>query len=228
MDLTEISLEKLELLSTEDLLKLADNYDLDLPDSLNRWIIIGELLELGQEFAETENAADDLTENSDDNPDDVKTLPESYNETSINAILRNPAWAFVWWDFSESDIEEFEEDFDFSSILIRVSFFNIKPVAGYDVAPDETFDVTVSLDLRQQYIMIPPEAKYIRFDLAVLYDSKKAKLLKSSGILEKPDFCQLVKDYEPGKKMDLSPVMKLSGMEKLVSNHYKNHRQSFS
>ena len=45
----EISLAYLQSLSTADLLLLADDYGIDIPEQLNRSFIISELYEIAQE-----------------------------------------------------------------------------------------------------------------------------------------------------------------------------------
>jgi len=35
-------------------------------------------------------------------------LPESYNETKVRLLLRDPLWAFAYWDLKRSDIETIE------------------------------------------------------------------------------------------------------------------------
>ncbi|MBQ1197606.1 MAG: hypothetical protein IIX47_03280 [Spirochaetaceae bacterium] len=46
MENIPISLSYLETLSTADLLELAEEYDLDIPEQLNRRFIISEILEI--------------------------------------------------------------------------------------------------------------------------------------------------------------------------------------
>ena len=52
MENIPISLSYLETLSTADLLELAEEYDLDIPEQLNRRFIISELIEIEDELNE--------------------------------------------------------------------------------------------------------------------------------------------------------------------------------
>ena len=61
MENIPISLSYLETLSTADLIELAEEYDLDIPEQLNRRFIIAELLEIADEL--NEESFDDFEEN---------------------------------------------------------------------------------------------------------------------------------------------------------------------
>lgn len=230
IDMNMLSLQNLETLSTKDLMGLSDDYGLDIPENLGRRFIIGELLDLAKEYSveEEPEKTEMFTELDGDNIERSFELPESYNETFIGSILRNPAWAFVWWDFCETDLKELEDDEDFNSILIRVAFFEEMPLSNGDALPDESFDVNVPLDLRHQYIMIPSDKKFLRLDLAATFKSKKPEFFKSSNIIPIPYVCEAVCDVVPGKKIKINEVSRLSGMQDLLHSHYLNHRQSFS
>ena len=98
-----VSRTYLESLSTADLISLADEYGIDIPENLNRRFIIGELLEAAEEWDEFE---DDLEES-----DQLETadLPQTYNETVISAVLRNPVWLFVYWDVKKDHIVQIQK-----------------------------------------------------------------------------------------------------------------------
>jgi len=99
MENQKITRAYLETLSFSDLSALADEYGIDVPENLNRRFLIGELLEIALEDVKTEemkiSSADDQNHN--------QSLTKNYNETQINVVLRNPAWAFVFWNISDAD-----------------------------------------------------------------------------------------------------------------------------
>ena len=92
-----LSRQYLESMSTVDLITLADDYGIDIPDNLNRRFIIGELLETAEELKNKQSDNNDVQTTDEDSPV-PDFLPESYNTTEICAILRNPVWAYVYWD----------------------------------------------------------------------------------------------------------------------------------
>ena len=94
-----LSRAQLDSMSTTELISLCDEYGISVPDDLNRLFIIGELLEASME-SQPEEESVKIVEDDGDMPEN---LPKSYNNTCVDAILRNPAWLFVFWDIKESD-----------------------------------------------------------------------------------------------------------------------------
>ena len=97
---TKLSRAYLETLPSADLIALADDFGIDIPENLNRRFIIGELLEAAEDMDDSD---DDLEESSEITTAD---LPETYNETVISAVLRNPVWLFVYWDVKKDHITQ--------------------------------------------------------------------------------------------------------------------------
>ena len=120
MENIPISLSYLETLSTADLLELAEEYDLDIPEQLNRRFIISELLEIADEL--NDENIDDI-ETTEDSVETTTELPLTYNETQIDVILRNPAWAYVFWDISSSDLQDVINAKGFSKLILKVHFW---------------------------------------------------------------------------------------------------------
>src|SRR5574344_1425139 len=74
-----LSRQYLESISTADLISLADDYGIDIPDNLNRRFIIGELLEVADEMENEKKADSNVQIKKDINVPDK--LPPSYKET---------------------------------------------------------------------------------------------------------------------------------------------------
>ena len=53
-------------------------------------------------------------------------------------------------------------------------------------------------------------------------------ILSSSKTIEMPAGAEVLSDFRPGKNENISEILKLSGFNKLLLEHYKNHRESFS
>lgn len=211
---------KLETLSSSELLEIADEYGIDAPDDLNRQLIIGDLLELASELEKPEKPKETIVlSDQEEEVINVNTLPESYNETKINAIIRNPASLFVWWDLSEWTIKKIRSSH--SSLRLAIYFFdNLE-----DEKPSETFDVQISLTDRENYVIVPGQKKIVRVDLVseslgqddILAHTEKIKLPKGGEIMS----------AKPGEKLKVSKIMELSGAAELLRKHYNNYRQSF-
>ena len=216
MDSEILSLAHLETLSSSDLLLLAEDFGIDIPDDLDRNFVIGEILEA----AEDSEIAAGSSIHFLDSVQEEKSLPETYNITSIDVVLRNPVWAFVYWDLKKTDIEYAKENG--ASALLRVSFY--KEEGG---AAQESFDVSIKMNDRQQYILLPAGKDVMRIDL-VFESSFETITIASTKFVALPHGCKELTDVQPGRDDELSDILKLSGMVTMLKEHFKNHRQSFS
>lgn len=216
------SRSQLETLSFEDLLKLADDFGIDVPEDFNRNFLIAELLEVSQSYSE-ENSFDDMTVNEDENFENQSSKEiRKYNTTEVQVILRNPAWAFVYWNMSDSDRESMNQAF-VSQLRLRVSSFSSED----QQKPDEYFDIQISADDNGQYVLLPSGKRFFRVDFLFNLDGF-IDILASSKMFEMPKGSDHLADMRPGTYDDIPKICKLSGMEHLLISHYKNHRQSFS
>jgi len=110
----------LESLATGDLIAAADKLGIDIPDNPDRILIIEELLDFssreeGSSLAGREPEINDLilTESV--------PLPKQYNITFIDVMIRDPFWAFVFWEIKASEKEQFEKDENFDGYYLKVS-----------------------------------------------------------------------------------------------------------
>lgn len=219
MENIPISLSYLETLSTADLLELAEEYDLDIPEQLNRRFIISELIEIADELNEQND--DDIEENI-ENVETTQDLPFSYNETTIDVVLRNPAWAYVYWDISASDIQDVINAKGFSKLLLKILFWESE---SFDSLVD-ICELTISVEDRAQYVFLPAGKKYFSIDLVAEISNAEQKKLTTSRKVTIPSGAPLISLDSLDKP--ISPILQLSGMQELLKSHYKNHRQSFS
>ena len=222
MENVQINRAYLETLSFSDLQKLADDYSIDVPENFNRGFLIGEILEVAEESYKKNLEPDmNITEEEEESCDDSE-MPRSYNSTEVEIILRNPAWAYIYWNISDYDRDSLEKAF-VSELRIRVSSFSEKS----QVKPDEFFDIQISKQDNGQYFLLPAGKKFFCVDLLFCLDGI-IDILASSEVLEMPTGSSRLVDVHPGKEEGLSPIMELSGMKELLLQHYKNHRESFS
>lgn len=222
MDKTLLSRQYLESIATADLISLADDYGIDIPDNLNRRFIIGELLEAADEIKNERDADIDVTIKK-DNVEERQPLPATYNETQISVILRNPAWAFVFWDIKDSDLHLLQGDRSFVSLFLHISFYDSEEREKVV----DSFDVQISLNDKEQYVLIPGGKKYFTIELAYTLRNNVQTVLAKSRCIEIPEGNKYLSKLQPGKNMSIPSLLKLSGMEQLLHDHYNNHRQSF-
>lgn len=217
MENLELSKNYLETLPSAELLALADDFGLDIPENLSRRFIIGELLEVLDDINADSNSKNDSM--SEDVPN---TLPLAYNETQISVVLKNPAWVFVYWDIHEDELNKIKNTAGFISLCLRIAFFpgNVEGTKASD-----TFDLSVSLTDRAQYILLPAGDKFLRADLVAEFKNASAQTLAYSRKIPVPSISD--KNWMPVPEMRISPVLELSGFKELLKAHYSNHRHSF-
>ncbi|QQO11266.1 DUF4912 domain-containing protein [Breznakiella homolactica] len=213
----------LESLSTNELINLADSMGIDIPPDLDRIFIIEEILELNLDF-EFEEEADEnrLVEASLSVP---VPLPKQYNITFIEVMLRDPAWAFVFWEVKNSDKDMWEHASDFNGY-----FLSVYPVA-HDGTPlsvpkkkasgddeknspppddENTFTISVAASDNAWYLNIPPAEGWYRIDLCVM-KGQEEEVLASSRPFRVPNVSDpYAAEY---KKGPLSSILRLSGLD---------------
>jgi hypothetical protein len=119
MDCLPLARPYLDSLTTQELARMADDRGIDIPAGLERIFIIEELLD----YERAEKAERETEESLTEFPDCLETapIPRQYNITFIDVMVRDPLWAFVFWEVKEHDRESFEKNPDFSGYFLRVS-----------------------------------------------------------------------------------------------------------
>lgn len=209
----------LETLSFSDLVALADDYGVDVPDDLDRRFLIAELLELAEESATPD---DEMVICADGATNEHNVLSGNYNETQVSCILRNPAWLFVFWNISDVDADRMRETFG-SSLKLRICILN----SPKDMMPREAYEIQSSTTSQEQYVLIQKGTEYIKVEL-VFATETGGEVLAFSPVVHIPQGASFVNDLQLGRDSDFSPVAELSGMNEILTEHYKNHRHSFS
>ncbi|HTX72062.1 MAG TPA: DUF4912 domain-containing protein [Rectinemataceae bacterium] len=190
--------EKLESLSLEALCALAEKMGLDLPAGLDRPFVVEEILDALVEDSEDRRSAGDEAVHVDEKKysgseldgldapkDDVPGLESRYNETTIRALVRDPSWAFAYWDVSDSERAALAGEESAAPLFLRV----VDLSSGCEDAACEHFDIPVSADDQQWYINLPHGGMRFRIDLCTRKagnHSARARTLARSNILSSP------------------------------------------
>jgi uncharacterized protein len=214
-----VSSDKFESLSDEALYSLAEKMGLDLPQGLERVFVIEEILDdiadddqerLSSGRASNASVHIEATKFSGAELDDVEScmdgspcLEQRYNETSIRIIVRDPSWAFAFWDVADAEREKLRSEEGGMSLFLRVA--EIVPACD---GRREFFDIPISEDDLQWYINFPhPEARY-RVDLCARSGAHIRLLARSDEIhLPRALLCRPVSELEG----ETAELMRLSG-----------------
>ena len=214
-----INRASLEKLSFSDLVQLADEYGVDVPEDLDRRFLIAELLELAEESNNREDEMIIASESDDQQP---LVLNGNFNETQVSCVLRNPAWLFVFWNLNTNDAARIADN-PASSLRLRICSLTDPK----DLKPEEAFEVQTPSQSQEQYVLLPKGKKYIKVEL-VYVTGGAGEVIAFSPVITIPQGASVVKDLQPGREEKFSPVAELSGIKELLTEQYKNHRHSFS
>ena len=106
--------------SYEALLRVADRFGVDVPDDVSRDELEDLVFEAATEYREEHHRGNNHSvrveeakyHNREDDEFAVESdedieLPDTYNETRIVLLLRDPSWAFAYWDLQLAELDAF-------------------------------------------------------------------------------------------------------------------------
>jgi hypothetical protein len=188
----------LESLSTDELIKFADRYAIDIPPDLERVFIIDEVLAACVDYDDT--GEDDRFYVTADMLEPVP-LPRQYNITYLEVLLRDPLWAFVFWEIKNHDREAHEKAPDFGGYCLRV-----RNLADTD---ENTFTVSVGLNDTAWYLGFPPAWGRYQVELCACRDAGDMVLTVSRPFT-------LPKLLDPPKAETRDSLARLSGSKEFA------------
>lgn len=217
---------KLESLSLEALYALAERMGLDLPSGLERLFVVEEILDALVEDSEARRPARDEAVHVDEKKysgseldelgaasDGPPQLEARYNETMIRALVRDPSWAFAYWDLSDAERVALASDDVVSPLYLRV--VELDPAGGD--AKLEHFDIPVSLDDLQWYINLPHPAMRFRIDLCSRKSgagASRSRVLARSNVVASPR-----QELQPEPKGLDPPTVRLLQLSGIAGMH---------
>ena len=243
----------LESITTDELMKMADNFGIDIPPELDRIFIIEELLEYASpDFmlgstpessdsfdTEAPSPGNPLDENDDSSAGLIETapLPKQYSITFIEAMIRDPLWAFVFWEIKTQDREQIEKNQDFEGYYLKVSSLDADGNGCRDessmqakplIETEKFFTVPVGLADSAWYLGFTPDKEDISDEGKKQYNVELCAHIKGEEtILASSNTFMLPGLYEPaaGKnKLDNeknnNPLVRLSGYGDFHILHY--------
>jgi len=201
---------RLEGLSTGELIKLAEGVGIDIPAGLERIFIIEELLESSND--EEREVKEEIQINP--SYSESVALPKQYNISYVEVVIRDPLWAFVFWEIKGHDREAHENAADFNGYCLRVV-----PLGEGESIPKTTensFTVTISPEDNARYIGFAEDSpatcsRYI-LKLSALRGDAELQLAASLPF----NMPRLVWK-ENISEMEQNPLMRLSGAKDLLT-----------
>jgi hypothetical protein len=197
----------LETLTTAELLKMADTMGIDVPPDLERIFIIQELLEADADFDIEEHSADsEITTGGHIRALELVPLPKQYNVNYLEVLLRDPLWAFVYWEINSIGKKAYESSPGFKEYVLHVIPL---PVNGGS-SSIEPFTISVSNDDNSWRIYLPPDTKLFQVKLCASRGESNEVIISSKEIAV-PQV--LNPDDKSVKNIPKYPILSLSGIE---------------
>ena len=161
MEDVPLSRPYLESLTTGDLLGIADSLGVDTSNYPDRALVIEELLEVSSQ-EEQKSSNSQVADMTDSALVESVPLPKQYNITFIEVMIRDPLWAFVFWEIKAQDKEQIEKEHDFDGYYLKVSPWVVPAVSpeltpeGKPVEPAGVFTVPVNPNDTAWYLGLAP------------------------------------------------------------------------
>ena len=205
--------ERLQELTMQQLHRLADRYELDGASELARDELVEMVAEAIDEFRLEREAGNDhpvtvqekkyecyidaVLDGSDfravDNDD--WELPEQYNETRIVLLLRDPSWAYCYWEVNEGNLaklaencgctedvplDERDPEEEFDGLALRVH--ELPSMAAGSEEALYTFTIPVKFEDGSWYINLPHTGTFYRVSLIAHVDDCVQTLAVSNPV----------------------------------------------
>lgn len=213
--------ERLLCLSYATLEQLASRMEVEYEEGADREELVEAILEVikeNREEWERQTSAPLRFEEKkfDLPPEDVLELtepedahfPESYSKTRIRMLLRDPEWAFLYWDLNPNLTDGYQLANDFSGLHLRVLELS-SPNISATKDPLDSFDIDVRLDDRSWYLNLPNQGTFYAVQL-VASSGSRVEVLAVSNVVPVP---RLVVPELAASSARSAPIMKLSGIE---------------
>lgn len=185
--------ERLQRLSYASLLDIATKEGISVGESVDKESII-ELISEAMEEDRTEreqsnNSAMRIKEKKYDiirdeeiesGEADEYALPERYNETRIVALLRDPLWAFAYWDLKDTDVERVSGEEESGELYLRVC--EVKEGENRERGVVDYFDIPVKTTDSSWYINLPMPGKSYVIELYAQIESGDELLCRSNTL----------------------------------------------
>jgi hypothetical protein len=225
MDSPCLTMSCLETLSTDELLGLAEKFGIDMPENLERIFIIEELMELQKEPHPAQNGREENV--------DFLPFPENYKKTSIGILIRDPLWAFAFWDINENDRKNLENTADFEGFFLMIvplgSLGGHADDKGSSLPPDASFFVEVDKNDSARYLGFPPEGgRSFQVELCASCKGKKSALALTAPftmprLIEPVSAAEKMKtDAANNKQGEHNPLVQLSGVDRFILTRSKD------
>lgn len=214
--------ERLQVLSLGSLQEIADRTGVAFESDVDRDVLIDQILEAMEEDRNDRESYNNTAmrvkekkfeiardEEFEPRTSDKYPLPTSYNETKVALLLRDPLWAFAYWDLKQSDIDSLVGGRTRSKLLLRVH--EKEPGEITEGQTDATFDIPVKNTDRSWYINLPRTGKSYHIEL-VRRTGASERVLCTSNVVDSPKASLLASNTSESESSFMG-ILAVSGIQ---------------
>jgi hypothetical protein len=112
----------------------------------------------------------------------VERLPESYSETSIHLMLKDPFWAHAYWSVCLNEVLKLEQSEENYHFTLRVSMLESSLGAG----DGDSYDITVNKTDSNWNVNLPKQGRSYMVSLHYAFQAGKTGQLCQSSVITSP------------------------------------------
>lgn len=139
-------------------------------------------------------------------------IPAGYDETKVVLMVRDPHWAFAYWDIKKVKAAEIRSYSDFESLLLRVYEADSEDMSYSDTGG--SFDIPIQFTDKSWYIYLPDENHSYFLELS-FQAGGRYQVLSRSNIIR-----------TPRETMSEGGALEGGKMEALIEEIYHQSRRS--
>ncbi len=214
--------ERLQKLSLESLRKIAFNEGIKHIDEISKNDLIEQILEAMEEDRNERESSNNFAIRIEEKKYDIiqdeelesqetteYCVPEKYQETRITLILRDPYWAFAYWNVRDTNLNELKKK-RFRGLFLRVLQESREAEKGKRKTLD-SFDIPVKVTDNKWYINLPECGK--RYFLKLIGNTGEGeKVLCTSNAVESPRYTIRDSIAEESLALENNPMLTFAGI----------------
>lgn len=185
--------ERLQSITLEELQALACKQGYEFTGAADRAALTEFILESFKELERereeennpsirVEESKYQLTERETADGADVDAYPieKRYNQTKVVFMVRDPNWAYAYWDLDNKLLEKLKKNADGNQLVLRVHDVELIDFTGSNA--NSSFDIPIQIDDASWYIYLPNQNCSYILELGIISESGYRCLARSNPI----------------------------------------------
>jgi hypothetical protein len=111
---------------------------------------------------------------------DTYPIEKRYNQTKVVFMVRDPNWAYAYWDLDNKLLEKLKTKADGDQLVLRVHDVELIDFTGSNA--NSSFDIPIQIDDASWYIYLPNQNCSYVLELGIISEGKYRCLARSNRI----------------------------------------------